>query len=36
MFLPRSPLNNVEKQQTKLASSYVTGSQHFMGEEGDF
>ena len=29
-------LNNVEKQREKLASSYVMGSQHCIGGEGDF
>ena len=33
---PFSPLSNVEKQRAKLASSYVTGSQHCVGGEGDF
>ena len=30
------PLNNVEKQWAKLASSYVMGSQHCIGGEGGF
>ena len=30
------PLNNVEKQRAKLASSHVIGSQHCIGGEGDF
>ena len=35
-FYPLSPLNNVEKQQAKLESSYVMGSQHCIGGERDF
>ena len=35
-FYPLPPLNNVEKQQVKFASSYVMGSQHCVGGEGDF
>ena len=35
-FYPLPPLNNVEKQQAKLASTYVLGSQHCIGGEGDF
>ena len=31
VFLPPSPLNNVEKQRAKLASSNVMGSQHCRG-----
>ena len=30
------PLNNVEKQQAKFPLSYVMGSQHCVGGEGDF
>ena len=30
------PLNNVEKQRAKLASSYVMGSQDCIGRKGDF
>ena len=30
-FYPLPPLNNVEKQRAKLASSYVMGSQHCIG-----
>ena len=33
---PLPPLNNVEKQRGKFASSYVMGSQHCIGREGDF
>ena len=33
MFLPPSPHNNVEKQQAKLTSIYVMGSQYCIGEE---
>ena len=33
VFIPLSPLNNVEKQQTNLASSYVMGWQHCIGGE---
>ena len=35
-FYPLPPLNNVEKQRGKFASSYVMGSQHCIGREGDF
>ena len=35
-FYPRPPLNNVEKQREKLASSYVMGWQHCTGREGYF
>ena len=35
-FFPLPPLNNVEKQTAKLAPSYVMGSQHCIGGEGDF
>ena len=35
-FYPLPPLNNVEKQQAKLTSTYVLGSQHCIGGEGDF
>ena len=35
-FYPLPPFNNVEKQGAKVALSYVTGSQHCIGEEGDF
>ena len=35
-FYPLSPFNNVEKQGAKVASSYVMGSQHCIGGEGDF
>ena len=30
------PLNNVEKQLAKVASSYVMGSQHSIRGEGEF
>ena len=30
-FSPLPPLNNVEEQLAKLASSNVVGSEHFMG-----
>ena len=33
-FYPLPPLNNVEKQGAKLASSYVMGLQHCIGREG--
>ena len=33
---PLSPINNVEKQRGKLASSHVMGSQHCIGGEEDF
>ena len=33
---PLPPLNKVEKQRAKLASSYVMGSRHFIEGEGDF
>ena len=36
VFLPPSPLKNVREQQGKLASSHLIGSQHCIGEEGDF
>ena len=36
MFLPLPPLNNVEKQRANIASSYVMGSQHYIGGEGGF
>ena len=35
-FYSFPPLNNVEKQQAKFASSYVMGLQHCIGGEGDF
>ena len=35
-FYPLPPLNNVKKQRAKLASSYVMGSLHCIGGEGDF
>ena len=35
-FYPLTPLNNVKKQWAKLVSSYVMGSQHCIGGEGDF
>ena len=35
-FYPLPPLNNVEKERAKLASSYVMGLQHCIGGEGDF
>ena len=35
-FSPLPPLNNVEKQGAKLASSYVMGLQHCVGGEGGF
>ena len=35
-FYPLPPLNNVEKQRAKVASSYIIGSQHCIGGEGDF
>ena len=35
-FYPVPPLNNVEKQIAKVASSYVTASQHCIGGEGRF
>ena len=35
-FYPLSPLNNVEKQLSKIASSYVIGSQHCIGRKGEF
>ena len=31
-----APLNNVEEQRAKLASSNVIGSQHCVGGEGEF
>ena len=34
-FYPLPPLNNVEKQRAKFALSYVMGSQHFIGGEGN-
>ena len=33
---PLPSLNNAEKQQAKLASSYVIGSQHCIEGEEDF
>ena len=35
-FLPLPPLNNVEEQSAKLASSNVISSQHCIGGEGEF
>ena len=35
-FSPLPPLNNVEQQGAKLASSNVIGSQHCIGGEGEF
>ena len=35
-FYPLPTLNNVEKQWAKVASSYVMGSQHCVGGEGEF
>ena len=35
-FYPLPPLNNVEKQGAKFASSNVMGSQHFIRGEEDF
>ena len=35
-FYSLPPLNKVEKQRAKFASSYVMGSQHCVGGEGDF
>ena len=35
-FYPLPPLNSVEKQLAKFASSYVMGPQHWIGVEGDF
>ena len=35
-FYPLLPLNNVEKQRAKLASSHVMGSEHCIGGEGVF
>ena len=35
-FYPLPPLNNVEKQQAKLASSFVMGSQQFIGGKANF
>ena len=35
-FYPLPPLNNVEKQQAKFASSYVMVSQHCIEGKGDF
>ena len=35
-FYPLPTLNNVEKQQAKLAPSHVMGSQHCIGGKGDF
>ena len=35
-FSPLPPLNNVEKQSAKLASSYITGLQHCVVGEGLF
>ena len=35
-FSPLHPLNNVEEQWAKLASSNVIGSQHCRGGEGEF
>ena len=34
-FYPLPPLNSVEKQLAKFASSYVMGPQHWIGVEGD-
>ena len=36
LFLPPSPLNNVEKQCAKRVSSYVMGLQDCIGGEGEF
>ena len=33
---PHPPLNNVEEQWAKLASSNVMGPQHFIEGEGEF
>ena len=35
-FYHLPPFNNVEKQRAKLASNYVTGSEHCIEGEGDF
>ena len=35
-FVVLSPLNNVEEQWVKLVSSNVIGSQHCIGEKGEF
>ena len=35
-FYPLPPLNNVEKQRAKLASTYVMGLQHCIGGQRDF
>ena len=35
-FYPLPPLNSVEKQLAKVASSYVIGSQNCIGGEGEF
>ena len=35
-FYPLPPLNNVEKQRGKVESSYVMGSQDFIGGEKRF
>ena len=35
-FYPLPPLNDVEKQRAKLASSHVMGSQHSIEGKGDF
>ena len=35
-FYPLSPLNNVEKQWAKVASSYVMGLQHCRGGQWKF
>ena len=35
-FYPVPPLNNVEKQWSKVASGYVMGSQHWKGKRGNF
>ena len=35
-FYPPPPPKNVAKQQAKLVSSYIMGSQHCIKGEGDF
>ena len=35
-FFPLPPLNDLEEQSEKLASSNAIGSQHCIGGEGEF
>ena len=35
-FSPLPPLNNIEEQLAKLASSNIMGLQHCIGGEGEF